>query len=162
MFSEVRINAVEYVPSPLRTDDQDLRRLTTTGSRDSVQVLVNHLYGNGALAHRRSHPLDRPIPHVPGCKHARNASLQEHRRTLQSPSFGRHSVSQEIATGDDVARLISHDLLRQPPGVRTGPYEHEQGGRGNRLCTPRGAILEYEVLETPLPTAVYHLSVKAN
>src|SRR5215218_9541151 len=134
----------------------------TTGARDSVQVLVNHLYSYGALAHRRSHPLDRPTSNVTGRKHAGNAGLQEHRRTLQSPSCGRHSVSQEIVSGDDVAPLVAHDLLRKPPGVRTSPYEHEQGRCGNRLRTFRGAILKYEVLETSLPTAIYHLGVYAN
>src|SRR5215210_932056 len=138
------------------------RPARTTGCCDSVQVLVNHLYGYGALAHRRSHPLDRPTSNVPGREHAGNASLQKHRLTLQRPSFGRRSVSQEIATGDYVAPIVAHDLLRKPPGVRTGPYEHEQGRRGERLRKPRGAILEYEVLETSLTTAVYHLGVQAN
>src|SRR5215217_8565999 len=133
-----------------------------TGPRDSVQILVNHLYGYSALAHRRSHPLDRPTSNVPGRKYAGNAGLQEHRLTLQSPSCGRQSVSQEIATGDDVAPLVAHDLLRKPLSVRTGPDEHEQGRCRDRLRKPRGPILEYEVLETSLPTAVYHLGVQAN
>src|SRR5215210_5847076 len=129
---------------------------------DSVQELVNHLYGYGALAHRRGHPLDRPTSHVPGREHAWNACLQEHRLTLQRPSFGRRSVSQEIVTRDDVAPLVAHDLLRKPHGVRTGPYEHEQSRCGKHLRKPRGAILKDEVLETSLPTAVYHLGVQAN
>src|SRR5215217_5185092 len=134
----------------------------TTGRCDSVQVLVNHLYGYGALTHRRSHPLHRPTSNVPGRKHTGNAGLQEHRRTLQRPSFGRRSVSQEIVTGDDVAPLVAHDLLWKPLGMRTSPYEHEQGRCGNRLRKFRGAILKYEVLQTSLPTAVYHLGVYAN
>src|ERR687890_215155 len=78
----------------------------TSGCCDSVQVLVNHLYGYGALTHRRSHPLDRPTSDVPGREHPGNASLQEHRPTLQRPSFGRRSVSQELVTRDDVAPLV--------------------------------------------------------
>jgi hypothetical protein len=40
------------------------------------QILVNHLYCDGALSNGRSHPLDRAMTHISHCEHARHTGLK--------------------------------------------------------------------------------------
>src|SRR5215211_2996094 len=106
-----------------RTSSVYLGHPPRPGSGSCVaQVLVDHLYGDGALAHGRRDPLDRAVPDVTHHEHPRYAALQQHRQALEGPPLRRAPVAQEILPGNHEALLVAQDVLRQPLRMGLGAY----------------------------------------
>src|SRR6266567_469514 len=75
----------------------------------AVEVLVDELDGDRALADRGGHPLDRPVADVADREHPGHAGLERHRRAVQGPPGRRRAVLEQVGAGDDEPPPVAPD-----------------------------------------------------
>src|SRR5829696_2852450 len=126
-----------------------------TGSHGSIQVTVDQRYGDGAFAHGRCYPLNRPVPHVSGRKDAGHTSFQQHRRTLQRPHVGARATipgaeRSLIGVGASAPSPLILVVI-DPPATRSrlpderrsdisGPYSSSIGVTYSSVCRERDVL----------------------
>ena len=121
-----------------------------------------HLDGDGAFANSGGRPLHRAMPYVVGGEDARHTRLQQQGKTLQVPPSAWLTIAQEIPAGDDVAPLVTLDLLGQPTRAGLGTDENEQGGCRDCLGDTGDRVFQDETFELSLPAAVDDSGVQAD
>src|SRR5829696_2016003 len=123
---------------------------------------MDGLDDDGSGSHCRGHPLYRPVPDVADGKDTGHARFHWQGKVSEWPApRGLGVLHEEVLAGEDIASLVALYLLGQPPGVRLGTDEDEQGRGGNGFSDPGGKILKYEPLEPALPAATDDPGVEA-
>ena len=109
---------------------------------ESRQILVNKLHGDRSLAHRRSHALYRPVPHIAGHKHARHAGLEQKR--LPGSSANPPAVCHRSAGPARPARIPSRPAKSRAAAIRARRRadKHKQRRRRNPVFSLRPAQLQ--------------------
>src|SRR6202011_1303662 len=103
------------------------RPASASGAGHFFQAALGERDGHRPLAHCRSDPLGRAMPHVAGGEDPGNARLERKWVALERPARRPLTASEQIRARQEVAGLVYLEaLLGRPGGARLSPDAHEQ------------------------------------